>query len=152
MKEDHDGAEPSANSMATLNLLRLADFLDSATHREKAKEIMMAFGDHLKKMPVAVSKMMCGYMYYQSGSGQVIIVGSDDCHSTALANAVNAEFLPFKTLIVLNGKTDEWLKSVNKHLNEMKMIDNEPTAFVCKNFACASPVQALEDLKKTLGV
>lgn len=68
---DQDGAEPSANSMAVLNLLRLADFLDKSQYKDKAKEIMTSFGDHLKKIPVALSKMICGYMYYQRASEQV---------------------------------------------------------------------------------
>lgn len=77
---DQDGAEPSANSMATLNLLRLADYLDKQAFRDRAKEVMGAFGDHLKRIPVAVSKMVCGYMYHETGSGQVRSVFVDLVH------------------------------------------------------------------------
>jgi len=149
LKEDQDGAEPSANSMAVLNLLRLADFLDNSQYRDKAKQVMASFGDHLKKIPMALSKMVCGYMY-QTDPGQIVIVGADDEKSKALTNAVNSEFLPFKVLIVLNGKTDKWIRGVNAHLNSLKMVNDEPTAFVCRNFACSAPVQSVDDLKKTL--
>lgn len=38
MKEGYDGAEPSANSIAALNLLRLARITDDAGLRDRAEQ------------------------------------------------------------------------------------------------------------------
>ena len=48
MKDDYDGAEPSGNSVALLNLLRLAHFTDRADYREAAERTLRALGakDH----------------------------------------------------------------------------------------------------------
>ena len=51
MKEDHDGAEPSPNSVAALNLLRLAQITDDRDSRERAEKTIAAFADQLARMP-----------------------------------------------------------------------------------------------------
>ena len=44
VKEDHDSAEPSPNSVAALNLLRLAAMLNREDYRTQAKQMLRLFG------------------------------------------------------------------------------------------------------------
>ena len=44
MKDDYDGAEPSGNSVALIDLLRLAHFTDRADYREAAERTLGALG------------------------------------------------------------------------------------------------------------
>jgi hypothetical protein len=44
MKDDYDGAEPSGNAVALLDLLRLAHFTDRADYREAADRTLQALG------------------------------------------------------------------------------------------------------------
>ncbi len=48
MKDDYDGAEPSGNAVALVDLLRLAHFTDRADYREAAERTLRALGpeDH----------------------------------------------------------------------------------------------------------
>jgi uncharacterized protein YyaL (SSP411 family) len=48
MKEDYDGAEPAPNSVAALNLQRLAQLLDSKDWKAKAQRTLGAFARQLK--------------------------------------------------------------------------------------------------------
>ena len=54
MKEDYDGEEPSPNSTAALNLLRLAQLTDSKDLREKAAKTIHAFSEQLSRAPSAM--------------------------------------------------------------------------------------------------
>ena len=68
---DHDGAEPSANSVAAANLLRLSHLLDRPEWREEACEVFGAFCDQLDKHPVAMPEMVCAHMLLQAAPRQV---------------------------------------------------------------------------------
>ena len=54
IKEDHDGAEPAASSVAAENLARLAGLLDEARRLEMARETVRALGEVVERMPVAL--------------------------------------------------------------------------------------------------
>src|SRR5215510_8987561 len=53
-REAYDGAEPSPNSMAAMNLLRLAEFTDRAGWRDKAQKTLSAFAARLQADPEAM--------------------------------------------------------------------------------------------------
>jgi len=53
-RESYDGAEPSPNSTAAMNLLRLAQFTDRARWRDAAYKTLFAFASLLKSNPEAV--------------------------------------------------------------------------------------------------
>src|SRR5260370_28920443 len=50
-RDSYDGAEPSPNSTAAMNLLRLAQFTDRAEWRGKAQQTLAAFAARLQSTP-----------------------------------------------------------------------------------------------------
>src|SRR5205085_12437258 len=58
VKEDYDGAEPSGNSAAALNLLRLAQITGRADFRDSAERLLAAFGSRLSVAPMALPQML----------------------------------------------------------------------------------------------
>lgn len=70
MKEDHDGAEPAASSVATANLLRLAAMAAperSSALQERASQTAAAFKDRLSDFPVALTQMCCSLFLLSAG-------------------------------------------------------------------------------------
>lgn len=55
--DDYDGAEPSANSMASLNLLRLYKITGHDDYEQKLKSLLMAFSGLLSSAPFSLSMM-----------------------------------------------------------------------------------------------
>src|SRR5262249_26794784 len=51
VKEDYDGAEPSGNSIAMMNLLRLAQMTGRADFRDSAERTLSAFAPRLGAAP-----------------------------------------------------------------------------------------------------
>src|SRR5438445_4563117 len=51
MKDDYDGAEPSGNSIAILNLLRLAQMTDRKDFRDRAEKAVHAFARRVAAIP-----------------------------------------------------------------------------------------------------
>lgn len=76
MKEDQDGAEPAAGSVAVANLLRLAAMArpEAAEKlRDRALDTLAAFRDRLDDVPVALTQMCC--------SAFLLSAGELDCHA-----------------------------------------------------------------------
>ncbi len=70
MKEDQDGAEPSASSIAVSNLLCLAALSTpeaAAELRNKAGRTLAAFSERLDSMPIALTQMCCSAYLLEAG-------------------------------------------------------------------------------------
>ncbi|MFL5340301.1 MAG: thioredoxin domain-containing protein [Gemmataceae bacterium] len=69
-KDQYDGAQPSGNSMAALNLVRLAAKTGDASYRELAKKSFESFGQALQTNPTGLTTMLlaAGEMMEQEGA------------------------------------------------------------------------------------
>ena len=54
---DHDGAEPTANSVSAGNLVRLNRLLNRPDYAEKAKKIFGLYADGLQSAPASLPQM-----------------------------------------------------------------------------------------------
>ncbi len=59
--EAYDSVEPSANSVAAMNLLRLWQITDQQKYKDKADKTMAAFGPRLEQRPEAMPYMMSAF-------------------------------------------------------------------------------------------
>ena len=150
-KEDYDGAEPSGNSMATLLLLRLAQFTDRADYRNAAEKTLQLFGGHLTKAPQVVPQMLCALDFYLSKPKQIVIAGKADAADTrAMLRALHDRYLP-NAIVVLadSGESQKALVRFLPFLETIKPMDGKATAYVCVNYACQLPTS---DLSKMLAL
>jgi len=60
----HDGAEPSSNSIACSNLLRLASYLERNELKTKAEQLLCAFGKGLTEMPAMFPQLTLALLGY----------------------------------------------------------------------------------------
>jgi len=152
IKEDQDGAEPSPNSVAALNLLRLAAMLNKPEWHQLAARMFCVFSYPLEKVPVAMPGMCSALHFYHSTPTQIIILGDHKATDTqTLVKTVHSTYQPNRVLLVTDGATSlgEGLGGVIKALEK---LDGRATAFVCENFTCALPTNCPEKLKEMLSV
>jgi uncharacterized protein len=149
-KEDYDGAEPSGNSMATLLLLRLAQFTDRVNYRDAAEKTLQLFGDRLRKAPSTVAQMACALDFYLSKPKQIVIAGKADAADTrAMLQAVHEHYLPNAIAILADGGDQQ--KALTKllpFLETIKSIDGKATAYVCVNYACQLPTSDVGKMRE----
>uniref|UniRef100_A0A672LCU2 Spermatosis associated 20 n=1 Tax=Sinocyclocheilus grahami TaxID=75366 RepID=A0A672LCU2_SINGR len=136
LKQDQDGAEPSANSVSAMNLLRLTGRQDWIQH---SQQLLTAFSDRLIKVPIALPDMVRSVM--------IAICGQPDAEDTAsLISCVNSLFLPHKVLMLADGNTEGFLHI----LSSLVPQDGKATAYECENFTCALPVTCPQELRRLL--
>jgi uncharacterized protein YyaL (SSP411 family) len=142
-KEDYDGAEPSGNSIATLLLLRLAQFTDREDYRKAAEKTLAAFSAHMQRAPQVVPQMLCALDFYLSKPKQIIIAGKP---ADAMLRAVREKFLPNKIV----ARADDRLVKLMPYIKDMKPLDGKATAYVCVNYTCQLPTSDVATLQKSL--
>lgn len=153
IKEDYDGAEPSPNSLAALNLLRLAKMLDRAAWAEQAEKLLRVFGESLTSSPSSVPVLALALDFEAHGNRQIVLAGDkEDPAFQALLRVVRRRFLPHTVLLYADaGEGQQWLAQHNEAVGGMMQVGGKPAAYVCQNYACQAPVTEAEALEKLLG-
>ena len=148
-KEDYDGAEPAASSLAVEVGARLFHILGRDDWREKAARTCAAFAPRLEQIPSAMPLLLRGQMLLDAPPQHIVICGERD-ESSALIEAARAGFHPFRAVITLDEANREFWSSRQPFMAEMKQIDGKPTAYVCQNFACQAPTTDAGELTRQL--
>jgi uncharacterized protein len=141
MKDDYDGAEPSGNSVAMMNLLRLAQMTDRADLRESAGKALLAFASRIMVAPVATPQMLVAYAFSLSKPKQVILVGDPAAEDTrAMLDVLHGRFLPHR--IVMLVKDEASRRKLAGYLGVVETMtahQGKATAYVCENYTCKLP-------------
>jgi len=152
VKEDYDGAEPSGNSVAALNLLRLGQMTGRAGFRESAERLLAAFGPRLIAAPVALPQMLVACEFYLSEPREVVLVGEKGAADTeALARIVRERFAAGRVAMLVDSEeTRAFFAEGNGAIQSMTMLDGRAAAYVCRNYACELPVAEVGALAELL--
>jgi uncharacterized protein len=153
MKEDYDGAEPSPNSVAALNLLRLAQVTGRKEDATQAAATLGAFADQLSRAPTALPLMLAALDASLAKPRQVVIAGASDAAGTrALLREVHAHFIPGKVLLLADGGAGQkWLAERLEFLKTVGPLHGQPAAYVCQDFVCQLPTGDVGKLRELLG-
>ena len=143
MKDDYDGAEPSGNAVALLDLLRLAHFTDRAEYREAAERTLRALGSKIAQQAVAVPQMLVASDYSLAPRREVVIAGRRRRAHAAFLRHVRARFLPH-TITLRAGAP------IFPAAASMREIDGKPTAYVCQNYTCQLPTNEIAKFDELL--
>ena len=152
MKETHDGAEPSANSVSAINLARLGHLLADPAYETRARDTVASLGDNLSGQPLSLPLALVALERVRSPGRQLVIVGQPDHPDTrAMMEVANEHADPETLLVHIANKNDHEFFAA--HADFFQPLDPEqgaPAAYLCENFVCDLPVDKAEDLRKLL--
>jgi uncharacterized protein YyaL (SSP411 family) len=140
-KEIYDGAVPSGNAVAMLNLLRLGRFTGNSDLEEKAGRIGRAFSKAVKQFPSGYTQFLVAVDFGIGPSYEVVIVGKSEANDTKeMLKALRSRFIPNKvTLFRPTEIQSPDIDSLAEFIKHQKSINGKATAYVCMNYACKSP-------------
>lgn len=152
MKEDYDGAEPSAGSVSAMNLLTFLHLTGDGNTRQKLERALARFGPRLGRAARVVPLLTAALSSYYAGTSQVVVVGERRGPDTvALRRRLASYYLPFSVRVnVEPGAHQRALGGLLPFISSMRMVDGKATAYVCSNFACQEPVTDPEALDEQL--
>jgi uncharacterized protein YyaL (SSP411 family) len=142
VKEDYDGAEPSGNSVAVMNLLRLARMTNRAAFAESAERTLAAFGSRLSLVPVAIPQMLAGCEFLLGEPREIILAGErDSAEMRALLSELHSRFVPNRVVLLVDTEeTRRALAAGIPSIESMSPAGGLARAYVCRNYTCQLPV------------
>ncbi len=140
-KELYDGAIPSGNAVACLNLVRLGRITGRHELEKRADQLLKSVAGAIRQMPGGCAQFMIALDFLEGPSCEVVISGVPERDDTqAMLDAVNRIYLPRAVLIYRPaGPADPFLVQLVPYVKDMDMIDGKATAYVCVNHACHTP-------------
>jgi uncharacterized protein YyaL (SSP411 family) len=154
LKEDYDGAEPAASSIAVRNLIELVhlDPDDAAALRiERTLARLAAYSGQASR---AVPFMTMNLAAWHQGVTQIVIAGPPGREDTqALHRVVAARYLPSSVVLPIDpgrAAAPDGLTAVLPWTAPLAMRDGAATAYVCRHFTCERPVTTPDALAALL--
>ena len=143
-KEVYDGAVPSGNSVALLNLLRLSLLGGDAKFKELASQVIRVFSEDVKRSPAAHTFMLVGVDFAVGPAYNVILVGDPQEDSMQrMLGALKTRYLP--NMVVS-------MRPAGKAGLGYEKIEGKATAYVCRDQTCMPPTNEPEKMLQLLSV
>ncbi len=152
MRTYYDGAEPSANSVAAMNLLRLWQMTGREEWRARADETFGAFAPRFAQEPTAAPQLAAALDFSLSKPKQIVIAGQADARDTqALLRVVHARFLPHKILLLADGGPGQArLAQGLPFIESMAPREGRAQAYICEDYICKLPTTVPAEVARQL--
>ena len=151
-KEIYDGAIPSGNSVAALNFLRIGRMTGNMNLEQRAEGLTRAFSRQVMDQPMAYTQLLAALDFMLGPSQEIVIAGAPGLETTrAMINAVHRKFLPNKVLLLRpDGSEGKRLATISPFVDNMAPINDQPTVYVCEQYACQTPIKDVNQLRSAL--
>ena len=148
-KEVYDGAVPSANSAALLNLLRIGRITGDASYEEAAGNLAKAFSAAVDQAPSAYTQLLLGLDFGIGPSYEIVLAGERGSEDTEkMIDALRKVYAPNK--IVLLRDSGPGITDIAPFTKEQETIGGKAAAYVCMNYECDLPVTDPEKVRELL--
>lgn len=139
-KDIYDGAVPSGNSVAMLNLVRLGRIKADPELERKAESIGQAFSQVVEMAPAGYTMLMSALDFALGPSEEIVIAGDLQADDTKdMLMALRKEFIPNKVVIFRPDEESE-ITRISEYTKNLSSRNGKATAYVCRSFNCILPV------------
>jgi hypothetical protein len=152
-KEIYDGAIPSGNSVAALDLLRVGRLTMEKDFERRAEQLFSAFSPFLSRSPESHPQMLIALDFALGPSREIVLAGEEKAPETGnFLRAVYSRFLPNKVVMLHPGEGEgkEAIEALAPFIKNQLPRRGKPAAYVCENYVCRFPVTRVSELEKLL--
>ncbi len=138
--EEYDGAEPSATSVAVMNLLALARLTGEAGYQARAESVLRAWGGRLRRQPRVAPLMLAAAATSLLPAAEIAIVDAADAAAAQpLRDVVARRFLPSAVVVPIQPARVAALAAEAPWVEPLQALYGAPAALVCRDFVCERP-------------
>ena len=146
-KDSYDGALPSGNSVAAMNLFRLSKITGDIYWEKLAEKTLRAFTGQAEKSPSGFSHMLTAFIFNLKFPKELVIVAEkNNSEIRDFINSVQNVYSPNKVIILKTKSTSNKLNKLAPWLKNHEMINNKPTFYLCENFSCKQPTTNIDTI------
>jgi uncharacterized protein YyaL (SSP411 family) len=147
-KEFRDGAIPSGNSVAFLNLVRLSRLTGRLDYEETASTLAGAVSSYEEGTPSNNTMFLTAFDFLLGPTHEIALVGNPYSKETRdMLQAIRTRFVPNKVMLFKKDNQRD-LENLAEFTEGMKMIDNKTTAYICMDFVCSEPTTEIREVLK----
>lgn len=147
-KEYYDGALPSGNSIALLNLLRLLHLTGDTSLEEKAALLARSALPAVSAQPLGYTMLLCALDYALGPTYEVALAGSlEDVGLKEMLAAIRSRFLPNKAVVLVSGSD---IVMVAPFTRDLVPVKGKAVAYVCSDHVCQLPATSAAELMALL--
>jgi uncharacterized protein YyaL (SSP411 family) len=149
LKEDYDGAEPSASSVAVGNLIRLSHLLGDATYLDRAQRTLERYGEGLGEVVRVMPLMAASLALWHGRRAEIVLVGEPGAADLVeLERVVAGTYLPWA--VSVRRAVDAPPVARAPWLSAMSAKAGRATAYLCHDHACQAPATDAAALEKQI--
>jgi uncharacterized protein YyaL (SSP411 family) len=143
VKDDHDGAEPSGNSVAAFALLKLAAITGREDFKKPAETTLRLFAHRLQNFPQAMPFMLHAVDFWLEEPRRIVIAGdSNHAKTCELLRAAHSVYQPNKIVFGNTGSVEPFAKTLS--------AKGGPVVYLCTDNSCQPPTSEAEKVKGLL--
>jgi uncharacterized protein YyaL (SSP411 family) len=149
VKDEYDGAEPTASSIGVWNLMTLAHLDEESGFESRITQTFRGSADRLSSQGRVVPMMSAALSGFVAGLGQIVLVGraAGDPLTARMLDVVAERYLPF-TIVVPIFQTEAG--DAPGFAASLTAKAETATAYVCRDFTCLEPVTSPDALAAQL--
>jgi len=140
-REIHDGATPSATSLAITVVGRLGRLLGNPNYLAHAEKALAPFHAHIDQIPSACAQMILASDYLSPNAKELVFAtGEPADEAESIRQSIWKRFVPGRVVVDAGTKS-----TLLKDLTNGKTAQlGKNTLYVCEGFHCESPVTGLD--------
>jgi hypothetical protein len=152
VREFHDGALPAGNSVALLNLAKLAVLLDDRELSARAEKLAMACAAATAGYPAGQTMFLTAYDLLTGAGGQIVVAGKiEEPLVREALRLINATYAPNQLLLFREeGENGARLTELIPWLAGKDSPAEAVTIYLCRDFSCRRPINDLTELRREL--
>lgn len=147
-----DGAVPSANSMAALNLVRLSRLTGNPEFEQQATIILETFSAEVARQASAYTHLLLALDYLKTPGQEIVIAGDiESSIGTQMLQAIRRTWNPYQVILVKRpGSDGQLMAELAPFTAAMTVNPTGPLVYVCEGFRCHQAVGDLASLEQLL--
>lgn len=152
-KEIYDGAVPSGNAIAALDLLRIGAITADPSYTDLAAKLFKTFSSNVQDSPTDYTGFLAAFDYAQGPSKEVVLVGDASSDETKdIIGRIYSHFAPNKVVVFKPAPDEdaEPLIKIAPFLKDYSIFNNKTTAYICENNTCSTPTTDIATIEQSL--
>ncbi len=133
-----DSAEPNANGVSTLNLLRLYSLTYNEENFRRAKDLLLHFVEQLQRHPIGYIQGAIALDFHLHHPKGVALVCNRTSQSEEVLETLQTQFLPYKTVAV-SWEQEEIAEELQILKGKRPSAKVPFVAYICEDGACGAP-------------
>ncbi|MFB6466894.1 thioredoxin domain-containing protein [Cytobacillus sp. Hz8] len=144
-KQIYDGAIPSGNSVAAVQLERLGHLTGEKKWMDIANDLLKLFKEEIEDYGVGHTFLLQALLLKEMKMKEVVVLGKE---SLKIIKKLQQEFIPNVAIIAAKDETD-----LEKIMNRgYQAIESNLTVYICEDFTCHQPLFSIKEVLNELKI